>query len=372
MQRMLGLASVSASMLLLAQPFRAMADEDEPDNGSFLYVMTNAAAGNTVLVFRRNADGTLTKAQEVPTQGLGSGGTGDPLGSQGALTLNGDGRLLLAVDAGSNEISALAVTDSGLQFVSKAWSGGTKPVSVAVDGDVAYVLNAGGTPNVTAFRIGLHGELQMIANSARVLPGGANSAPAQVGVSRNDEVLVVTEKNTNKIDLFPLDDSGHMANGSSVASDGGVPFGFAFGADGTLVVSEAAASTFSSYSIHSVENNPTLQTITKSLPDMGAAACWIVTSHSGELAFASNSANHTISSLSVSSDGMLHVLSAVAANTGAGTVPTDLTLTGGGGFLYVISTSNGELKGYRVQNGALSQVASVTGLPVSIQGIAAR
>src|SRR5438874_2706531 len=119
-QRTLGFAFVGASMLLLTQPFRAVADEDESDNSRFVYVMTNQAADNTILVYRRNVDGSLNKVQEVSTQGQGSGGSGDPLGSQGALTLNDEGRLLLAVNAGSNEVSSLAVTESGVQFVSKA------------------------------------------------------------------------------------------------------------------------------------------------------------------------------------------------------------------------------------------------------------
>jgi 6-phosphogluconolactonase len=290
-RRTINIALVSGSLLFLTQPFQALGDDDGIDSGGFVYVMTNQASNNTVLVFHRNADGSVSKIQEVSTHGQGSGGGGDPLGSQGALTLSDDGRLLLAVDAGSNEVSSLAVTEDGLQFVNKASSGGTKPVSVALRGDTAYVLNAGGTPNVAAFRIDFRGNLTMIGGSTRALPGGANAAPAQVGISPDGEVLVVTEKNTSKIDLFPIDDATGAP--STVLSDGATPFGFTFGRDRTLIVSEAAASTFSSYQIQSVENSPTLQTITKSLPDGGAAACWIVTD--GRFAFAANSASNTIS-----------------------------------------------------------------------------
>ena len=369
-QRTLGFAFVGAS-LLLTQPVRAMADEDQQDN-SFVYVMTNQATDNTVLVFQRNADGSLKMVQEVSTHGLGTGGSGDPLGSQGALRLASEGRLLLAINAGSNEVSSLAVSEGGLQFVSKAPSGGTQPVSVTGRGDTAYVLNAGGTPNVTAFRIGLNGQLTMIPNSMVALPGGANCSPAQVGITPDSEVLVVTEKNTNQIDLFSIDDAGQLSAPSSVPSNGATPFGFAFGQDQTLIVSEATASTFSSYHIRSANNALTLQTITKSLPDLGAAACWIVTDRRGRLAFTTNSGTSTISSLTVSAEGTLQLLAAVAASTGSGSAPIDLALTHRGDFLYALSTSNGTLTGFRVQNGGLSQVASLTGLPLSIQGIAAR
>src|SRR5262249_44457786 len=118
--------------------------------------MTNRAAGNSVVAYRRAANGALTWAQEVSTQGLGSGGG---LGSQGALVLGDDGDLLLAVNAGSNEISALSATNRGLQFVSKASAGGIRPVSVTVHKGLVYVVNAGGTPNISGFTLNPSGQL---------------------------------------------------------------------------------------------------------------------------------------------------------------------------------------------------------------------
>lgn len=371
LRRSLEFAGLGACLVSLVLPVTALADETEPNGPGFVYVMTNQASDNTILVFHRGADGSLNKVQELSTQGKGSGGSGDPLGSQGALTLNREGRILLAVDPGSNEISSFIVTEAGLSFASKAASGGTKPVSVAVHGDVAYVLNAGGTPNVTAFKIGVSAQLSVIANSTVPVPGGANSAPAQVGISPDGEVLVVTEKNTNQIDLFPIDD-GAMAAGSSVPSNGVTPFGFRFGRDRTLIVTEAAASTISSYKIQNAENHPALQTITKSLADSGAASCWIVIDRSRGLAFVVNSGTATISTLSVSPAGALQLVAAAAVSTGSGTAPIDAVLTGNRAFLYVLSTTQGTLTGFRVKNGKSSQVAFVAGLPLSIQGIAAR
>lgn len=364
-----GTGWIGAPAFLLCLACALPATAEGPAGDGSVYVMTNQATDNTIVVFHRDANGSLTKMQEVSTQGKGSGGSGDPLGSQGSLTLTDGGRVLLAANAGSNEVSLLSVTPEGLQFVSKAASGGIKPVSVAARDDVAYVLNAGGTPNVTVLRMGTSGQLTMIASMP--LPGGANSAPAQVGISPDGEVLVVTEKNTNQIDVFPIDD-GQMAAGSSVPSDGTTPFGFVFGRQRSLIVTEAAASTISSYAVGSTESDPTLQTIRKSLPDTGAASCWIAIDRSRRLAFVVNSATATISSLAVSPKGDLQLLVPAAANTGADTAPIDLALTRNGAFLYVISTTKGTLTGFRVENGTLSQVAFVSGLPLSIQGIAAR
>src|SRR5262249_12596283 len=102
---------------LILQPGSASAHGFHP--GGFVYVMTNQDSGNSVVMFRRAANGTLTHLQDVSTHGLGSGGTNDPLASQGSLVLSSDGRLLFAVNAGSNEISVLGLTPDGLQFLSK-------------------------------------------------------------------------------------------------------------------------------------------------------------------------------------------------------------------------------------------------------------
>ena len=71
-----------------------------------VYVMSNQTSGNSVLVYNRAADGTLTYSTEVPTGGTGFGTGGDPLVSQGALVYaNG---LLFAVNPGSNDVSMFA------------------------------------------------------------------------------------------------------------------------------------------------------------------------------------------------------------------------------------------------------------------------
>ena len=61
-----------------------------------VYTQTNSAAGNAVQVLARGDDGTLTPAGSYATGGLG---TSAGLGSQGAVALSEDGRVLLAVDA---------------------------------------------------------------------------------------------------------------------------------------------------------------------------------------------------------------------------------------------------------------------------------
>jgi 6-phosphogluconolactonase len=66
-----------------------------------------------------------------------------------------------------------------------------------------YVLNAGGTPNITGFRLHQN-RLTPIAGSTRALPAG--SAPAQVSFSPDGAFLAVTLKARNQIAVFPVVD----------------------------------------------------------------------------------------------------------------------------------------------------------------------
>src|SRR5216684_1195002 len=122
----------------------------ESNSAGFVYVMTNKNPGNSVIQYSRASNGALTWLREVATGGDGSGPTKvDPLGSQDSLVLSGDGRLLLAVNAGSNEVSIFGLKNKTLTWLSKINSGGIFPNSIALDKDLVYVLNAQGTPHIS-------------------------------------------------------------------------------------------------------------------------------------------------------------------------------------------------------------------------------
>ena len=360
---------IAAALFLAGQPALAM---NEPEDSGAVYVLGNQSSGNTVIVFQRAEDGTLTRAQEVFTHGLG----GSDLGSQGALALSG--RLLFAVNAGSNELSVLEITEDGVRFVDKAASGGERPISVTVHGDIVYVLNAGGTSNVSGFRVTAFGKLRPISNSTRSLAGSAQASPAQVQFSPDGELLLVTEKGTGMIDVFAMGDEGRILAQAAEASNNQTPFGFSFGRGRTVVVSEAVggapgASTLSSYHVIDEDaDSGDLKTISKSVPDTQTAACWVVITGNGKAAFTSNTGSGTISSFDVAPRGKLSLAASVAADLGAGSGPVDMALSRGSGFLYVLNSGFGTVTGFRVRGNHLIQVTNPGGLPATIQGIAAR
>lgn len=123
----------------------------EASSQNFVFVMTNRAYGNSVGIFQRSADGSLSFLKEVPTQGLGTGFTLDPLQSQGSLSLSNDGKLLFAVNPASGDITSFTVSSAGITFASKAPSGGALPVSLTAFNGLVYVLNQLGTANIAGF-----------------------------------------------------------------------------------------------------------------------------------------------------------------------------------------------------------------------------
>ncbi len=333
-----------------------------------VYTLTNAATGNAVVWYSRSVTGQLTWQATVPAGGLGAGAG---LGSQGALALGDDDTVLLAVDAGSNQISAFAVTPKGLTLTDAVSSGGIMPVSVTVFGDWVYALNAGGTPNIAGFLLGADGGLTPIPGSVQTLTG---AGPAEVAFNPTGQVLVVTEKATSTIDTFTVDANGVASAAIPHASNGATPFGFAFDNKGDLIVSEvgggpAGTSALSSYAVGA---DGSLTTISGSVPDFEIAACWVAVTNNGRFAYTSNAhpPSNDLSAYAVGPTGTLTLSQEVAAKPGHG--PTDLALSGNSKFLYVVDSGDGAIAGFAVgANGSLTPVSTVAGLPLSTVGLAA-
>src|SRR5437879_10058790 len=189
-----------AAIATSLQAQRGNQSRNDGDGPRAVYTLTNQVAGNAVAVFNRSADGTLTAAGTIATGGTG---TGAGLGSQGAVALSDDGRRLFAVNAGSNDVSVFDIGPAGLALASRTASGGTLPISLTVHGNVLYVLNAGGNGNISGFTLGSSGALTPIAGATLAL-SGSNVGPAEVQFSPDGNRLVVTEKNTNRLDLYEI------------------------------------------------------------------------------------------------------------------------------------------------------------------------
>lgn len=347
-------------ILLLAGSFNAQGQNPGGDN--FVYVLSNQNPVNSVIQFQRAADGSLTFVRDVATGGSGTGpGGADPLGSQDSLVLSGDGQLLLAANAGSNEISVLATRAGRLSWLSKSGSGGTFPSSIAASGDLVYVLNAHGTPNITGFRLDTDGVLHWIATVK--LPAGV-AGPNDIRFTPDGAHILLTASGSNQILVLDVGDDGVAATRSVQASAGGSPFGVRFGHDGVVIVSEAAGSA-SSYRL----NDDALNVISGAVTDTQKASCWISVTRSARSAYLSNTASGTISSFAVSGQGALTLLDAVAASPGG--APIDSAPSRDSQFLYVVESAQGRALIFRISDGSLIPLGAVS-VPVGSQGIAAQ
>ena len=160
--------------------------------------------------------GAFVAAGVYPTGGTG---TAAGLGSQGAVTLAEEGRLVLAVNAGSNSISSFRVRRDGLGLRDVEPSGGVLPTSIAYDDGLAYVLNAGQPNSISGFRVRYDGELSPLAGSTRALSADQTS-PAQVSFVPHGRALVVTERATNTITTFGLRWDGRPGERTGVPAGG--------------------------------------------------------------------------------------------------------------------------------------------------------
>lgn len=366
------LVAMAVALVGVQSSFAHGAHHGHHQGRNVVFVQTNQPDGNQIVVFDRRHDGRLDRAGTYPTGGLGGtaapGNESDRLASQGSLVYDRSHHLLIAVNAGSNTISAFKVHGDRLRLVDVEPSGGQFPASIGVHGELAYVLDAGGTGIVQGFRVSRHG-LTPIAGSTRSL-GLANStppnfltSPGQVGFAPDGRQLLVTTKaSTSSIDVFAVGTDGLLSAAPVVnPSATPVPFAFTF-AGGRLVSGEAGASSVTTYAIGL---GGTLGDA-KSASDGQVALCWIV--RVGDVFFVSNTGSNTLSSFRIGAGGQPTLLSAVAAVTNPG--PIDLASSGG--FLYAETGLTGTVDGFVVgHDGTLVPIGSVGGLPPGLEGIAA-
>jgi 6-phosphogluconolactonase len=364
------LAAAAASAGLGNAAFAHEHDDDDEPGSSLrhgkLFISSNAPAGNEVLVYQRSGSGSATLLSRFATQG---NGTGAGLGSQGAVTLSGNGRWLFVVNAASNTLSTFALGRQGLVLKSVVDSGGLTPTSVAEHDGLVYVLNAGGSGGVAGFR-NLRGTLVPVPGATGTLSANSGTAPAQVGFSDDGEVLVVSERATSKLTSFVVRRDGTLAGKTVTTSSGATPFGFAFTRRDVLVVSEAPASTVSTYRFNHHSAAPRL--VTASLANGQGAACWIAVTPNGRYAFSANAGTSSVSSFRVAHDGQLSLVAGAAAVTGPNAGALDMAVSPSGEQLHVFANRGLQIVSYTITpGGTLLPLGAVGGMPAGSAGLAA-
>jgi 6-phosphogluconolactonase len=373
---------LGTTAIVLAYNATLWAGADDDDREATVWTMSNDPAGNAVLAFRL-ADGQLTALGSVPTGGTGSGGR-EPdfgLGNAHAIQLSNNGKFLFVVNPGSNDISVFAVARNALTLLDRVPSGGQQPLSVAVHGDLVYVLNGGGNvggiDNISGFRVGDDGKLTPLSNSIRPL-SAAVTTPAQIQFSPDGSILVVTEKSTNAIDTFTVDEDGRATGPMVTPSDAQTPFGFDIANRNQLFVSDdfndaAGAGAMSSFTI-GVDGR--LRLVSSIVPARQSGACWVAVHKDGRFAFMADTVSSTTSTFAINKDeGTVSLVTSFPSPSHA----TDLTFSHDGRFLFALAPdqtfqASPGIRVWRVnpENGSVTPLPGISGLPRSVDGLVAR
>jgi 6-phosphogluconolactonase len=327
------------------------------------YVNDNAAGANTIAGFDRHANGSLTPMPGSPFA-IGGAGLGAGLGSQGAIQASPDHRFLLAVDAGSNQISVLRVNPNGVPTLvgSPVPSGGVTPVSIAINQfGLTYVANVGaGGSNYTGFFLTPFGRLVPLPYTTVAVPEG--SGVGDVLFNSTGDQLVGTRDNTSLIDSFNVRLDGRLdaAPGSPFPAQSLGPIGAQFRPTNPsqLYVSNAhAGAGLGTVSAFQLSRSGVLHSIGSSpVADGQTAPCWVEISHDGKYLFAVNTGSGNLSSYSIGRDGALTLFGTFAFTNGAGAVdarlsPDGKTLSVTGGRGLVVST-------FAVNGGTVTELPS--------------
>ncbi|MFE2535655.1 lactonase family protein [Streptomyces sp. NPDC059371] len=367
------LAAAAAATVAVTVASASQYSGSTPGADHAVFVQGNELGGNTIHVFARGDDGTLSASGTYATGGRGGDQVDAPtdsLASQGSLVYDETSGTLLAVNAGSGTVTSFRVEGSRLKDRHVVSSGGKFPASIAVHGRVAYVMNAGGRGSVQGFEISGEG-LRPLAGSHRSL-GLENkdipvfsSSPGEVAFTPDGRDLVVTTKSANTVEVLPMRRNGLPAVAAPVVnkSAGAVPFAITFDATGKrMLVAEAAKSTVTTYK---VRHDGTLKVLQRPLPNGQETLCWL--ERAGNHSYGGNTGNSTVTGYRMDRHGKLSLTNDV----GIATPPSaksqgviDLAVTKDEPFVYVQNAVSGTIDGFRVKaDGSLAKITTAsTGL----------
>jgi len=421
MKRRYLLSLVAAGFALAAYP----AFGAEQDSAGAVFAATNhnnstdpSQPPNQVLMYMRASDGSLTLVGAYATGGQGSGPSkrfaGDGLGSAHSVQLSTDHKWLFVTNAGSNSVSVFRVILGGgsgaerffrnslvltdVQSTGNGSPGNRFPNSVTQSGDLVYVLNSADEGSITGFRLSGAGKLTPIPRSTRTLnanqtfPPDTLYNPAQVSFTPDGRQLVVTIKDGPAAGLIPgvtptgpgrvlVFDVGKNGTPSQIGGETDLnnhgPFGFSFDRAGNALFAlfvggpplTAAAGSFR------INNDGTLTGITPDVINTQLDTCWL--ENNGLYAYGANYSSGTISSYTISGDGHLTLLAAVAGTTNPGptiqgSTPLDIRVSPNGQFLYDVLPGTGKVAAWAINsNGSLTKIGEYAGLPSTVNGDAA-
>src|SRR5262249_41796764 len=336
---------------------------------SAVYVQTNDATDNEVIAFTRADDGTLAPLGHCS---MGGRGTGKPhLASAGSIVLSDDGRWLLVVNAGSDELSLFAVQPDGLRLADRVGPEPSKATTGPLHGPPGPAVD-NGTPNIGGFRL-VEGKLTALAGSTRPL-SGADADPAQISFTPGGGTLIATERGTNSISSYTIDEHGYAQGPTTIESSGQTPYGFGLTKDGSLIVSEAfgGAMGAAAASSYAVSGTGELTIVSGSVGHPRSGVCGVALTNADRFAYVTNCGDGRVWCYESAAARRLRRHEPVAGSNRQGEKGLrDEAISGDGRYLYAIDPDAQKLFGWAVgQGGQLTPVGEFGGGPDTVAGLA--
>jgi 6-phosphogluconolactonase (cycloisomerase 2 family) len=413
-----GIALIATLLLLPV----LSADDDRDENHSpknVLYVHSNnwVSGTNSVLAYTRDtAKGTLTEIKGSPFLTGGNGYLNSPerLGPDDTdqqITATADHRFLYVVNEGSNTIAGFAIqSDGSLKTVkgSPFQSGGVRPVSIGIHGNLMIVANqgdqlpggTGGThpPAYASFRIQEDGTLHALLHPHNPQPAQVpGSSPTQALFSPDGKLLFDANfsetpfNNTGfpafipafstQLHSYKVGHLGHLTAASQIAPPPPlVPFILGLQVHPEKKILYAGFVVNNVLGAYSYDENGVM-TLVSSTPGTGGGMCWVAISKDLKNIYTSDAVTDQIDVFSIAADPLhpVHIQNVALAGFKLAsynfmvtasmydTTPFQLQVSPDGGSLYVLNheeSLNGDATGNalhilkRAADGTLTEIPS--------------
>lgn len=291
---------------------RAGAAEGGPQN--VVYVESNAAAGNAILAYNRQSDGSLTPlaGSPFPTGGAGVGFSTNlgPYDSDGNIITNPAHTLLFAVNGGSDSIAVFQIASSGALTPvdgSPFPSGGSNPCGLGLAGNVLCVVNKDedpnhpgqSLPNYTSFRVNPKGKLIPIPNATIYDENGSD--PSQILIAPGGQLAFGADFLGGALRSFALDANGRLKSrailplpAAEFADTGAPPLPLGLAVHPTRPLLYVGFVTINRIGIYRYNASGSLNFI-RSVPDSGKGVCWFLLNKSATRMYTSNTTDPGVS-----------------------------------------------------------------------------
>jgi 6-phosphogluconolactonase (cycloisomerase 2 family) len=318
-----------------------------------VYIDANITTGNTILAYEIEADGSVKprRGSPFPTGGNGFYDSSFKLGpfdvdQEMALA----GNILYAVNAGSNSISAFAISDDGTLSPVRGqpfMSGGSTPVSVGVHGQYLITVDSAQDPaqasddyipGVAVSAILDNGALRYLTAT----PLEADAQPSQA-LTTNTGAFVFTAEfpGGGKLDAFYQSPNGKLRLTDSVSlplEPGNTqPLPLGLWANPRAPYLYVGFVNTGEVGVYTLSDAGKLRFVNKA-PSSGKAVCWLRVSNDGRFLYSSNTADESMSVYDLTNPALpVEIQHLVVGGFGG---VQQFSLTPDGSLLYLLQQEN--------------------------------